>query len=263
MKVSDLMSDITTNPAFEGVVMADDYILAIDISVGGTAAYGDYVVAQSGIEGVDSSLNGETSETQTLRAGKSSTRTGVQRKFTVSGYRYTGDPFQDYILSHAIKYGTGQTVIKPYIYFNMLTGKGEKGTVNINVTSDGGGKSGEKSTINVELSKTGAAPEEFTYSSTAVSTKLASLAIGSLTLSPSFDGDVTAYTAETTGTTDTITAAAVDSTNADVSILVNGTAIESGDSATWTSGANTVIIVVSNGTATPTTYMVSVTKSST
>lgn len=260
MKVSDLMQDITTNPAFEGVVMADDYILAIDISAGGNATYGDYVVAQTGIEGVESSLNGETTETQTLRAGKSSIRTGVQRKFSVSGHRYVGDPWQDFVLSHAMKYGTGQAVIKPYIYFNMLTGKGEKGLVNINVTSDGGGKAGEKSTIAIDLDKTGAAPTEFTYTSTAVSTKLSALTIGSLTLSPTFDGDTTAYTAAATASSDTVTATAVDTTNAEVNILVNGTEVASGGTATWETGANTVIIVVTNGTAPPTTYMVTVTK---
>ena len=166
MKVSDLMTGITPNPDYDGVVMADNYVLAIDISGVESTAPGNYVVAQAGIEGVESSLNGETKETQTLRAGKSSLRTGVQRKFSISGFRYVGDEFQDFILSHTMKYGTGQTVIKPYIYFNMLTGKGETGLVNINVTSDGGGKSGENSTIAVEFDKTGAAPTEFTYSAT-------------------------------------------------------------------------------------------------
>ena len=166
MKVSDLMTGITPNPDYDGVVMADNYVLAIDISGVESTAPGNYVVAQAGIEGVESSLNGETKETQTLRAGKSSLRTGVQRKFSISGFRYVGDEFQDFILSHTMKYGTGQTVIKPYIYFNMLTGEGEKGLVNINVTSDGGGKSGENSTIAVEFDKTGAAPTEFTYSAT-------------------------------------------------------------------------------------------------
>lgn len=166
MKVSDLMTGITPNPDYDGVVMADNYVLAIDISGVESTAPGNYVVAQAGIEGVESSLNGETKETQTLRASKSSLRTGVQRKFSISGFRYVGDEFQDFILSHTMKYGTGQTVIKPYIYFNMLTGKGEKGLVNINVTSDGGGKSGENSTIAVEFDKTGAAPTEFTYSAT-------------------------------------------------------------------------------------------------
>ena len=45
------------------------------------------------------------------------------------------------LLSHAIKYGTGQAVIKPYVYFNMLTGKGERGNISIAVEDDlsGGG----------------------------------------------------------------------------------------------------------------------------
>ena len=54
-----------------------------------------------------------------------------------------GDEVQDYIFSHDIKYGTGNTVVTNYVYFNILTGKGEKGTCSIIVNSDGGGNAGE------------------------------------------------------------------------------------------------------------------------
>ena len=58
--------------------------------------------------------------------------------------------------------------------------------------------------------------------------------------------------------TDTITA--TPATGCSVAITVNDTAIESGDSVTWETGENTVVAVVTRGTASR-TYTVTVTKS--
>ena len=60
--------------------------------------------------------------------------------------------------------GVGQKVVVPYVYFSLLTGKGEKGTVSIIVNSDGGGNAGENSAISVDLRSVGTAPTEYTYS---------------------------------------------------------------------------------------------------
>lgn len=76
-------------------------------------------------------------------------------------------------------------------------------------------------------------------------TTLSSLTIGSLTLTPAFDPDTTEYTAETTNATNKITAVATDSGDT-VEILVGETEIESGESATWDEGENTVTITVSD-----------------
>ena len=89
-------------------------------------------------------------------------------------------------------------------------------------------------------------------------TDLASLTIGSLTLTPAFDADTTAYTASTTNATNTITAVAEDA-EAEVAITVNGNAHTSGQAATWTAGENTVRVVVTKGNATK-AYTVTVTK---
>ena len=91
-----------------------------------------------------------------------------------------------------------------------------------------------------------------------VNPKLAGLTIGSLTLSPAFDADVYEYTAETSNATNTITATAADGVT--VTITVGETAVESGSTATWAAGENTVTIVASDGTNS-TTYTVTVTKS--
>lgn len=162
MKVKELMKDFTPKADFEGWVTNDDYVLAINTSKGQCAA-GDYDVVQMGVEGLDAQMNPVTTDKQYIRAGQSTQKTGTQRTFTVSGDRYIGDPAQDYMLDHAIKYGTGNSVVVDYVYFNVLNGEGEKGQVSILVNSDGGGNAGESSGIDIELKKIGSLPTAFNY----------------------------------------------------------------------------------------------------
>lgn len=91
------------------------------------------------------------------------------------------------------------------------------------------------------------------------SADLASLSIGSLTLSPAFAADKTEYITATTNATNTITAAAQDG-SASIEIKVGSTEVTNGGSATWASGSNTVTVKVTNGSAVK-TYTVTVTKS--
>ena len=91
-----------------------------------------------------------------------------------------------------------------------------------------------------------------------MSARLSGLTIGALTLTPTFDSDVTEYEVTTTAATNKITATPEDE-DATVEILVGETEIESGDSATWSAGENTVTITVTNGDATK-VYTVTVTK---
>lgn len=162
MKLSEL---ITTPPSenFEGFVTNDDWVLAVDISGKENTPDSDYVVVQMGIAGLDAQLNPVTQDKQYIRAGQSTTKTGTQRTFKATGDRYVGDEFQDYAFSHSVKYGTGNAVVVPYLYFNILNGKGEKGKVSIIVNSDASGNAGESSGIDVDLKKAGAAPEAYTY----------------------------------------------------------------------------------------------------
>lgn len=98
------------------------------------------------------------------RTGLSTSKTGTQRTFAITGDRYIGDAFQDYCFGINIAHGVGQKVVVPYIYFSILTGKGEKGTISIIVNSDGGGNAGENSSISIDLRSVGTAPTEYTYS---------------------------------------------------------------------------------------------------
>lgn len=166
MKLSELMQGKTPSPDYEGWVTNDDFVFAINLTPGAVSAttVSDYGVVQMGIEGLDAQMNPITVDKKYIRAGQSTQRTGNQRSFSVTGDRYIGDDVQDYIFSHKIKYGTGNTVITDYVYFNILNGKGEKGKVSIIINSDGGGNAGESAAIDVEFKKVGNQPEEYTYS---------------------------------------------------------------------------------------------------
>lgn len=167
MKLSELMAGVTLKPTFTGFVTNDDWVLAVDC--GETPAtdftkVSDFAVVQMGVAGLDSNLNPITQDKTYIRAGQSTAKTGNQRSFSVSGDRYIGDDFQDFALSHAIKYGTGQSVVRKYVYFNIITGKGESGECVIIVNSDGSGEAGNSSEIDIELKKSGSQPAEYEWS---------------------------------------------------------------------------------------------------
>ncbi len=166
MKLSELMQSKTPVPTFTGWVTNDDWVLAIDPTPGATTPTepGDYIVVQMGIAGLDAQMNPITQDKTYIRAGQTTAKTGTQRAFKATGDRYVGDEFQDYAFGHNIKFGVGNKVVVPYVYFCILNGKGEKGAVSIIVNSDGGGNAGESSAIDVDLKKIGSMPEEYTYS---------------------------------------------------------------------------------------------------
>lgn len=162
MKLSELMTGVTPSDDFAGIVTAGDMVLAIDFT-GSASGPADYIVADEGVTEQSGALEAVTAESTYLRSGTSSTKTGTTRTFTVTGDRFAGDEFQDALLAHALKYGTGQAVIKPYVYFNMLTGKGEKGSISIAVEDDNSGSAGENAGWSATLTARGT-PTEYTYS---------------------------------------------------------------------------------------------------
>lgn len=163
MTLAELMANHSPKPEFEGFVTNDDFVLAVDCSDKGDAEVSAYAVAQLGVTGLDSNLNPITQDKTYIRAGQSTMKTGNQRSFKVSGDRYIGDAFQDFALSHKIKYGSGSTVVRKYVYFCLLNGKGEAGEASIIVNSDGNGAAGESAAVDIELKKSSSAPTEYTY----------------------------------------------------------------------------------------------------
>ena len=158
--------NITPNPDYAGEVTGDDYILAVDCSESGNSdTPADYAPVAVHIENVGAELSPETEDTQFLYEGASSSKTSTQRAFKVEGKRKVGDTFQDFVCSHAIKFGRGTAVLRNYVYFCALTGKGEKGTVVICVNNDGGAESGAPGEIDVDLNCVGT-PSEYVYTTT-------------------------------------------------------------------------------------------------
>lgn len=166
MKVSELMADITPSKTFSGIANTDDFVLAIYIGEmptdGSDPDVDNYEVVQGAVQGVDANLSSETSDKTYIREGKSTNKTSTQRTFAVTGDRKIGVPFQDFCFSHAIKFGNGASVVRPYAYFCMLTGEGEKGEASIIVNSDSSGNAAETAAFDVSISAT-KLPEEYTY----------------------------------------------------------------------------------------------------
>ncbi len=161
MTLKELMQGFTPDPAFEGIVQAEDYVLAVNF--GERGAHPDaFLVAQEGITEHPASLNPESSDSRYMRSGKSSSKTGNQRQYALAGDRFAGDPFQDEIHSHKIKFGTGSTVQKEYVHFCLLTGKGEKGICSILMEEDAAGGAGANSSFKATLS-TSKNPIEYDY----------------------------------------------------------------------------------------------------
>ena len=146
MKLSELMAGYTPDEEYAGITNTDDFVLAIDIADTPSTKKGEYIVVETGVT-----------------AGKSTNKTATQRTFNVTGDRFEGDEFQDYACSHAIKFGKGQKIVKPYVYFSLLTGKGESGQAAIIVNSDGSGDAGAAAEVDIDIMCNNSAPVEYTY----------------------------------------------------------------------------------------------------
>ena len=162
MKVSELMNGKTPSEEYAGITTADDMVLALNLASTPAQTPNDYIVAQEGITEHTGALEAQTADSQYIRSGQVTTKTGTSRSFTVNGDRFCGDTFQDALLAHKMKYGTGNAVIVEYVYFNMLTGKGEQGKVSVVIEDDLAGAAGENASWTATLTSRGT-PTEYTY----------------------------------------------------------------------------------------------------
>ena len=165
MTLSELFTKagFTPSESYEGEAMGQDYVLAVDCSAEGNGTDPKtFAIASVHAENNNPALESTTSDANFLYEGKSSTKTDTQRTFQVSAQRMVGDEFQDFVCSHAITYGKGSSVVRSYVYFSLLTGKGEQGKVMISVNNNGGGAAGEPASVDVDLKAQGT-PSEYTY----------------------------------------------------------------------------------------------------
>lgn len=90
--------------------------------------------------------------------------------------------------------------------------------------------------------------------------ELTGIAVGALTLTPSFDADITEYTVTTSNATNKVTATAAE--GAVITMTLNEEEFTNASTATWETGENVVEITVTETGKNPTVYTVTVTKES-
>ena len=152
-------SGITPSASYTGIETADDFVFAIQTK-STKSKETDWVVCADHVKEHSGALNSSTTSDTFIRTGPTDTKSAVQRTLSVNGNRCVGDAFQDFLLSRKIVFGTD--VIVPYIYFSLRTGKGEKGSCSLIVTSDVGGAAGSPATFACDVKSIGA-PDEFAY----------------------------------------------------------------------------------------------------
>lgn len=168
MTVTELMNAADVTPApdtYAGEVKTNFMILGIAVE-GTESDPTKYAVAAAHIKNLGAEIDASTEDSNYLYEGKFTTRIDARRTFSLEGKRIVGDEFQDWACSHAVKFGTGNDVIRDYVYFNALTGEGEKGRLTINVTKDGSGEANNSADFACSAFSNGA-PEAYTYSATA------------------------------------------------------------------------------------------------
>ena len=153
---------IEPSAAYKGIETADDFVFAAQTDATKQTAEGTWIVCADHVKEHSGALNVSTSDSTYIRSGTGTTKGATQRTLTINGDRCVGDEFQDFLLSHKIAFGSGQSVVVPYIYFSLRTGKGEKGTGALILTSDKGGAAGANATFACDFKGIGT-PTEYTY----------------------------------------------------------------------------------------------------
>ena len=170
MTVSETLAALKTKKGivpsadYTGTEKADDFIFAIQTDA--ATKESDWVVFAERVKEHSGALNASTEDVAYIRAGTVTEKGETQRTFSLNGNRCVGDPAQDFLLSHKIKFGSGTEVVFPYIYFSAKTGKGEKGEAAFIVTSDVGGSAGAIATFACDVKGIGT-PAKFDYSTAA------------------------------------------------------------------------------------------------
>lgn len=159
-------SGLTPSASYTGIETANDFLLAFQTDKSKQSKEADWIVCADHVKEHSGALNTSTTSDTFIRSGPTDTKSAVQRTLSVNGNRCVGDAFQDFLLSRKIVFGTGSDVIVPYIYFSLRTGKGEKGSCSLIVTSDAGGAAGSPATFACDVKGIGL-PDAFDYTTAA------------------------------------------------------------------------------------------------
>ena len=155
------LSGLTPSAAYTGVETTDDFLLAVQTEASQTDVK-NWVVCADHVREHSGALNASTTDNTYIRTGPVTTKGSVQRTLSIQGDRYVGDAFQDFLLSHRIAFGSGQSVVVPYVYFSLRTGKGEKGAAAFIVTADASGSANNSAGFACDVKGVGV-PAEFNY----------------------------------------------------------------------------------------------------
>lgn len=155
-------SGITPSADYKGIENTDDFVLAICTEASKKDAVKDWTVCADHVREHSGALNASTEDVAYIRAGTVTEKGETQRTFSLNGNRCVGDPAQDFLLSHRIKFGSGTEVVFPYIYFSAKTGKGEKGAAAFIVTADASGSASNSAGFACDVKGVGV-PAEFDY----------------------------------------------------------------------------------------------------
>lgn len=113
----------------------------------------------------------------------------------------------------------------------------------------------------VVITVTNSASEKKVYTVTvtnAPEAKLSGLTVGALTLTPTFDADVTEYAVTTENNSNKVTASAAE--GLELELKLGDTEIENESSPTWEVGDNVITVTVTNAIGDSEEYTVTVTK---
>lgn len=168
MTVSETLAALKTKKGivpsadYTGTEKADDFIFAIQTDASTQTKESDWIVFAERVKEHSGALNASTEDVAYIRAGTVTEKGETQRTFSLNGNRCVGDPAQDFLLSHKVKFGSGTDVVFPYIYFSAKTGKGEKGEAAFIVTADASGSASNSAGFACDVKGVGV-PAEFDY----------------------------------------------------------------------------------------------------
>lgn len=136
----------------------DDNVLELDLDGTGTT----WLTMGEGFTNNTPGLNPETEEYAFFGGGggKTTLQSSVQRTFNLTGIKAVGDPLQDALFTHAMKYNGGKKI--KYRYYSKTTKKGETGDATVIINSDGDGEAGSRQNVEVTINGSGV-PTEYTH----------------------------------------------------------------------------------------------------
>lgn len=223
-----------------------DYQLQVDTTP--TATSPTYATIADGFDNVAEALNEVLYQASFLGDGGygSSEVTGGQLIVTLTGVRMIGDAAQDYIFGNETYYEWGESR-KTKIILACPDGSIVSCPVTLAKIARSGGAANTATTISVEV--------HFNGKPSIIDLSLATLNVGALTLSPTFNKNTLAYSVTTTNLKDTVVAPVNNSATAKAVIAYRGAASGLPEIAptlecTWV-GADKVVVTIEDTTNLP------------